>query len=131
MSTGARARRPSRLRAAWWVVVAVVSVWCGRYPSFSRGETVAVAVVGGAVVVVGIAVRRRTVRPRGVDLRGATAWLALVVVFAVIDVVDIQLGSTHAHPSFSVWLAPTLGAVPVRVVAWAAWLLAGGWLVTA
>lgn len=128
---GLEQARPLRwTRIAWWLSVALVSLWCGQYSDFSSGSTRAVVVVGGVTVVVGLAWRgRRRPAPKRLAPAGVLGWVVVLLSFSAIELVNDHLGSTYDHPTLSVLMAGPLTGQVLRTLAWAAWLAFGAALV--
>ncbi|HEY0578585.1 MAG TPA: hypothetical protein VGD73_31155 [Pseudonocardia sp.] len=91
----------------------------------------AAAVLAPGLVLLAIRVRR-PVRALPKSARPAHAvglWVALLAVFGSWELVAGLWGNNAEHPTVSLLLDPALESYPVRALAYAAWLLAGRWLV--
>lgn len=132
MSTEAYAQvrsRPAPRLVAAGVGYALVA---GSFGSFSWQETVATFLPG--VVACVVAARRFPMWLRA----GAPAvgrhgllWLIPLLPFSCFEIVNLALGSTPAHPTFSVLLAPALAWHPARMLAFFGWLALGRRLIRA
>jgi len=114
-------------RAAVLVPIVVILAMVGAlFPPLSWSATVYVILVGGVLTGLGLSgwVPRRT----GTATLSTAArwWLLPTGLFVVIEVADIYLGSTHAHPTLSVLMDPPLDRYPIRVAGYAVWL-SGFW----
>jgi hypothetical protein len=114
-------------RAVVLVPILVLLATVGAlFPPLSWAATIYVVLVGGALIGVGLSgwIPRRG-GPATLS-RGARWWLVPVGLFTVIEVGDIMLGSTHAHPTLSVLMDLPLDRYPIRVAGYAVWL-SGFW----
>ncbi len=76
---------------------------------------------------------RRPVRPLPTDGRPRRAellWAGMGAAACLWEVVALLWGNDEQHPTLSLLLDPVLDTYPGRVLAYAAWLGAGRWLVT-
>jgi hypothetical protein len=114
-------------RAVVLVPILVILAMVGAlFPPLSWAATIYVVLVGGALIGLGVSgwVPRRSA-PTTLST-AAGWWLLPIGFFAVVEVADIYLGSTHAHPTLSVLLDPPLDRYPIRVAGYAVWL-SGFW----
>ena len=61
--------------------------------------------------------------------RTTMAWAAVGIAFAIWELYAAARGSTHAHPTLSILMRPLIDPPPARAAGYAAWLLAGVWVV--
>jgi hypothetical protein len=92
------------------------------FPPMSLAATIYTVIVGAALTVLGLT--GRVPRRTGSTLlpRGAGWWLVPAVLFTLVELLDILLGSTHAHPTLSTLLDPPLDRYPLRAAGYAVWL---------
>jgi len=107
-------------------MLALVSLVGAVFPSFSIGANLVSVAAGGTLfwlVLTGRVPRRPA--PRRLVPQAAW-WLLPVLSFAVAELVNFALGSTYAHPTFSVLADPVLAGYLARAAAYLGWL-AGFW----
>ncbi len=103
-------------------ILALLAIVGALFPPMSWAATIYVVLVGGALTALGLSgwIPRRA-GPDAVP-RDAAWWLVPAGLFTVIEVADILLGSTHAHPTMSTLLDPPLDRYPIRVAGYVVWL---------
>jgi len=117
-------------RSVWaWPALAfgIVYAWIvGGFPSFTLASNIAVFIVGAAVLVIAF-VRPPERKPLGPPVnRTAVLWWALALGgFTVLELINLFLGSTHPHPTWSVLIAPLLADHFAKSVAVFIWLRVG------
>jgi hypothetical protein len=117
-------------RSPWaWPAMAfgVVYSWIvGGIPSFTLAANIAVFSTGFVVLVIAFA-RPPVRKPRGRPVTGrAVMWWALALGgFTAIELINLFLGSTHPHPTWSVLVAPVLENHLAKSVAVFIWLRVG------
>ena len=114
-----------------WAVLAVVYAWVvAGFAPFSLASSVAVFVTGAVVLVVAFGFtppRVATAKP--LTKAGVGAWAAILGAFSLQEVLNFTLGSTRAHPTLSILVAPLLEDHLVKAVAVLIWLGVGWVLV--
>jgi len=127
---GRDTRRISGSRVAIWVGAALFAVIAGRFTAQSAPAEF--AVLGAGLVVCVWALRlpaeQRRTAPARLDGRGILAWLGLLLVFLVWELYAFYRGSTPAHPTLSLLLAPLLAEPLPRAAGYLLWLASGVWL---
>lgn len=117
-------------RSPWaWPAVAfgVVYSWIvGGFASFTLASNIAVLSTGLVVVVIAFA-HPPARRPRGrpVTRHAVMWWMLALGLFTVIELINLFLGSTHPHPTWSVLVAPILEDHLAKSVAAFIWLRIG------
>jgi hypothetical protein len=105
-------------------VFAFTSLVGALFPAFSVGANVLVLAAGGSLFWLGLSARLpRRVSPRRLSPR-AGWWLLPAVALAVLELVNIALGSTYDHPTLSELADPLLEGYPARAAAYFGWLAA-------
>lgn len=112
-----------------WPAVAfgVVYSWIvGGFSSFTLESNIAVLSTGFVVLVIAFA-RPPARKPRGrpVTRRAVVCWSLALGLFTVVELVNLFLGSTHPHPTWSVLVAPILENHVAKSVAVFIWLRIG------
>jgi hypothetical protein len=85
-----------------------------------------VVLVGGALTALGLSGGLPQRAGPGALSREALWWLVPAGLFTVLEVADIYLGSTHAHPTLPTLLDAPLDRYPLRVAGYVVWL-SGFW----
>lgn len=101
--------------------------WATGLEPFSTRATSAVLASGVVAMAVG-AGRRRVDRPRALSLGATAPWIALVAALAAWQLAAYVQHPRADHPTLSSLTNAALDPRPIRVVAFAAWVLAAGWL---
>ncbi|MGH3863859.1 hypothetical protein [Actinokineospora sp.] len=111
-------------RAAVGSILAALALIGGGLPSFTWKATTFVLVIGAAgmsLALSGLVPGRETAARPGA---GAVLWLVPVLIVVTLEVVNLGLGSTHAHPTLSILLDPPLSGELGRTAAYFIWLAA-------
>jgi len=98
----------------------------GLFPSFSLPANLYVLALGGTFCWLGLSGR---VLKRPTQLRpgrGASWWLAPVLLFAVLELITFAGGSTYDYPTLSALADPVLERYPSRSAVFFLWLV-GFW----
>ena len=117
-------------RTSWaWPAMAfgVVYSWIvGGIHSFTLAANVVVFSTGLVVLVIAFA-RPPARKPRGrpVTRRAVMCWALALGLFTIIELVNLFLGSTHPHPTWSVLVAPILENHFAKSIAVFIWLRIG------
>ncbi|GAA5181805.1 hypothetical protein GCM10023322_17320 [Rugosimonospora acidiphila] len=106
------------------LVLAVLALVGGAFPSFSRQANLYVLVLGAGIAWLGLSgrVHRRADPAR--PSRAALWWLVPALLLAAFEVVDLLLGSTYPHPTMSKLMDPVLDHYGARSAAYFGWLAA-------
>ena len=112
-------------RAVGTAAGAVVALWMGAQRSFTWQSYAGVSAI--CLFFLGWALTHRTRRlpaPERLHQGGVLAWCVPVLVLALLEVVDLVLGSTAAHPTLSSAMDPVLEHPLWRSAAVGVWMLA-------
>lgn len=122
--------RARRGVTAGWLVVVVYCWLAGSVGSFTWQSTTLVLIPGLIIFALGVA-RPPDRRPRPVSIGpvGVVAWAVPLLSFCVLEIVDDLLGSTHAHPTFSILMDPVLDIHVWRSMGYFVWIAVGWALV--
>lgn len=117
-------------RSPWaWpaMAFAVVYSWIvGGIPSFTLAANIAVFSTGFVVLVIAFAhPPARKPRGRPVTRKAVVCWSLALGLFTVVEMINLFLGSTHPHPTWSVLIAPILENHFAKSVAVFLWLRIG------
>ncbi|MGI8696809.1 MAG: hypothetical protein ACR2JQ_09180 [Mycobacteriales bacterium] len=125
-----RATTTAQLLAWRWPLIGLAAMYSwlvGGLKAFS--PTANLVIVGTGAVFLTIGAFRpppKVPPPARLGRRGVVAWSVLLGVFAVQEVINDILGSTHAHPTLSVLMDPVLGGHLAKSVAVFVWIAFGG-----
>ena len=125
-----RASHPASTLITWGVVGLGYSLIAGTFRRLTFPAEFATLLPGAALV--WYALRPTTAHfpaPAPFTRRDALAWTAVAVAFGIWELYAALRGSTHAHPTLSILLGPTIDPPPARAAGYVAWLLAGVWVV--
>lgn len=99
-----------------------LSLLGGLFPSFSLTANLYVLFLGAVLLAAGMSSRmQRRTAPDELGA-GIAWWLLPVLVFAIVEVANFLLGSTHAHPTLSILLDPLLDGYLLRSLGYFGWL---------
>ena len=127
-----RATHPTSAMISWGSMGLGYALVAGGFARLTVPAEIATLAPGAALV--WYALRPTTGHlpaPAGpaITRRSTAAWAAVAVAFGIWELYAAARGSTHAHPTLSILLGPLIDPPPARAAGYAAWLLAGVWVV--
>jgi len=109
------------------VASAVCGWWATGLEPFSARATWVVLAAGVVAMLVGAA-RHATAPPRDASVRATVPWVVLVGVLTAWQLAAYFQHPRSDHPTLSSLANTALEQRPIRALAFAAWMLAAGWL---
>jgi hypothetical protein len=128
--TPLRAAHPTSAMISWGAAGLGYALIAGNFARLTIPAELATLLPGAAMV--WYALRPTTGHfpaPAPLTRRSTMPWTAIAVAFGIWELYAAARGSTHAHPTLSILLGPLIDPPPARAAGYAAWLLAGVWVV--
>lgn len=120
----ARGGRTWARRVAVVSTLAAIALIGGRLPSFTWQATLWVLMIGAAGISLALSGLVSHSEPKPKLGAGAMVWLPPLLIVVTLELVNLALGSTYAHPTLSILLDPLLFDESARTVAYFLWLAA-------